>query len=99
VNNKTIISVKDTKITVLAHNQDDYISLTDMVKGFDGGLTLIEQRLRNKDTIEFLGIWERINNSPAFNSIEFEGIKNEAETNCFYLSAKKWIEATNKIRI
>ncbi len=60
-----------------------------MAKGFDGGLTLIEQWLRNKDTIEFLGIWERINNSSAFNSIEFEGIKNEAETNHFYLSAKK----------
>lgn len=99
MNNKTIISVKDTKSTVLAHNQDDYILLTDMAKGFDGGLALIEQWLRNKDTIEFLGICERINNSAAFNSTEFEGIKNEAETNRFYLSAKKWIEATNKIRI
>ena len=75
MNKKTIITVKDTNITILAHNQDDYISLTDMAKGFDGGLALIEQWLRNKDTIEFLGIWERINNNQDFNSIEFEGIK------------------------
>lgn len=99
MNKKTIITVKDTNITILAHNQDDYISLTDMAKGFDGGLALIEQWLRNKDTIEFLGIWERINNNQDFNSIEFEGIKNEAGTNRFYLSAKKWIETTNAIGI
>ncbi|MBX9867777.1 MAG: KilA-N domain-containing protein [Burkholderiales bacterium] len=99
MNKKTIITVKDTNITILAHNQDDYISLTDMAKGFDGGLALIEQWLRNKDTIEFLGIWERISNNQDFNSIEFEGIKNEAGTNRFYLSAKKWIETTNAIGI
>jgi hypothetical protein len=51
----------------------DYISLTDMVKNFENGLSLIEKWLRNKNTIEFLGIWEKINNAD-FNSPEFEGI-------------------------
>lgn len=92
---KSIITVQQIEISIISHNQDDYISLTDMTKGFDGGLALIEQWLRNKDTIEFLGIWERINNNAEFNSSEFEGIRNEAGTNRFYLSAKKWIELTN----
>jgi hypothetical protein len=67
-----------------------------MVKNFDGGSALIENWLKNKDTILFLGVWEQINN-PDFNSPEFEGIKNEAGRNSFYLSAKKWIEATNAV--
>lgn len=92
---KSVITVQQIEISIISHNQDDYISLTDMTKGFDGGLALIEQWLRNKDTIEFLGIWERINNNAEFNSSEFEGIRNEAGTNRFYLSAKKWIELTN----
>lgn len=71
----------------------DYISLTDMVRHFDGGGALIEQWLKNKDTIIFLGVWERINN-PGFNSLEFEGIRNEAGRNSFFLSAKKWMELT-----
>ena len=54
--------------------KDDFISLTDMVKGFDEGVVLIEKWLRNKNTIEFIGIWEEINN-PDFNSPEFGGIK------------------------
>ncbi len=88
------INVQGTAITVLSQNENDYISLTDMVKNFDGGSALIENWLKNKDTVLFLGIWEQINN-PDFNSPEFEGIKNEAGRNSFYLSAKKWIEATN----
>ena len=65
---------------------------------FDGGSALIEQWFRNKDTVEFLGIWERINNSN-FKSIEFEGIKNNAGTNRFYLSVKKWVAETHAIGI
>jgi hypothetical protein len=65
-----------------------------MVRNFDGAGALIEQWLKNKDTVLFLGVWERINN-PSFNSLEFEGIRNEAGRNSFYLSAKKWIESTN----
>jgi hypothetical protein len=91
---KSTIDVQGTSVTVLSKEQDDYISLTDMVKNFDGGSALIEQWLKNKDTILFLGVWEQINN-PDFNSLEFEGIKNEAGRNSFFLSAKKWIETTH----
>ncbi len=90
---KSTIDVQGTAVTVLSKEQDDYISLTDMVKNFDGGSALIEQWLKNKDTVLFLGVWEQINN-PDFNSLEFEGIKNEAGRNSFFLSAKKWIETT-----
>lgn len=92
------VEVQGAEISIIEVEQEDYISLSDMVKSFDGGSALIEQWLRNKDTIEFLGIWERINN-PDFNSPEFEGIRNEAGTNRFYLSVKKWVSATNAIGI
>ncbi|PIE39028.1 MAG: DNA-binding protein [Gammaproteobacteria bacterium] len=90
------IQVQGTDITITSKNDEDYISLTDMVKNFDGGNALIEQWLKNKDTVLFLGIWEQLNN-PDFNSLEFEGIKNEAGRNSFYLSAKKWSAATSAI--
>jgi hypothetical protein len=91
---KTIINVQGTAITILSQREEDYISLTDMVKHFDGGSALIEQWLKNKDTVLFLGVWEQIHN-PEFNSLEFEGIRNEAGRNSFFLSAKKWVELTN----
>ena len=90
---KSTIEVQGTPISVLTKGQEDYISLTDMVRHFEGAGALIEQWLKNKDTVLFLGVWERLNN-PAFNSPEFEGIKNEAGRNSFFLSAKKWIERT-----
>jgi len=67
-----------------------------MVSHFDGKNALIENWLKNKDTVLFLGIWEQINN-PDFNSPEFEGIRNEAGRNSFYLSAKKWCQATGAV--
>jgi len=91
--NKTTINVQGTAISILSKKDDDYISLTDMVRNFEGGGALIEQWLKNKDTVMFLGVWEQINN-PTFNSLEFEGIRNQAGSNSFYLSAKKWIETT-----
>jgi len=91
-----IISVRDTEVAIITRNEQDYISLTDMVRNFDGGSALIEQWLKNKDTVLFLGVWEQLNN-PGFNSLEFEGIKNEAGRNSFYLSARKWIDATTAI--
>ncbi len=91
-----VITVKGSEIAIIARHEQDYISLTGMVKNFDGGGALIEQWLKNKDTVLFLGIWEQLNN-PVFNSLEFEGIKNEAGRNSFFLSAKKWIEATRTI--
>ena len=91
-----VITVQSSPVTISTRHEQDYISLTDMVRHFDGGAALIEQWLKNKDTVLFLGVWEQLNN-PSFNSPEFEGIKNEAGRNSFYLSAKKWIEATGAI--
>jgi hypothetical protein len=91
-----IITVQGNPITVVPNDLGDFISLTDMVKTFEGGSALIEQWLKNKDTVLFLGIWEQIHN-PNFNSLEFEGIKNDAGRNSFYLSAKSWIERTHSI--
>jgi len=91
---KSTITVQGTPIAIIQREGEDYISLTDMVKNFDGDGALIEQWIRNKDTVLFLGIWEQINN-PDFKTLEFEGIKNEAGRNSFYLSAKKWMESTH----
>lgn len=83
-----IITVQDVNITISYINENDYISLTDMVANQDDGAKLIEKWLSNKNTIEFLGIWEEINNSD-FNSPEFGGIMNDAGTNRFYMSVKQ----------
>ena len=88
------ITVQNTQITVVTINERDYISLTDMVRNIENGPALIEKWLRNKNTIEFLGIWEEMYN-PNFNSLEFEGIKNAAGLNRFILSVKQWVEKTN----
>ena len=85
------ITVLESNITIL---KDDYISLTDMVRNIENGLVLIEKWLRNKNTIEFIGIWEEMYNAD-FNSPEFEVIKNEAGYNRFSLSVKMWINKTN----
>ena len=88
------IDVQGNEITVISTDDQDYISLTDMVRNIENGLALIEKWLRNKNTIEFLGIWEEIYN-PDFNSPEFEGIKNQAGLNRFVLSVKQWVTKTN----
>ena len=88
------IVVENIEIAVISHEEKDYISLTDMVRDIENGLALIEKWMRNKNTIEFLGIWEQMYN-PDFNSPEFEGIKNEAGLNRFILSVKQWVEKTN----
>ena len=92
------INVEGSEISIIAIDDKDYISLTDMVRNIENGLALIEKWLRNKNTIEFLGIWEEMYN-PDFNSLEFEGIKNEAGLNRFVLSVKQWVEKTNSISI
>ena len=92
------INVLGTDISYYHHNENDFICLTDMVKDIENGLVLIEKWLRNKNTIEFLGIWEEIYN-PHFNSPEFEGIKNQAGLNRFTLSVKQWTEKTDSIGI
>lgn len=90
------IVVKGTPVGIVTRADQDYISLTDMVRHFDGGGALIEQWLKNKDTVLFLGVWEQLNN-PDFNSVEFEGIRKEAGRNSFFLSAKKWADLTGAI--
>ena len=70
------INVNGKEIAVVNIENYDYISLTDMVRDIENSSALIEQWLRNKNTIEFLGIWEEMYNA-GFNSLEFEGIKNQ----------------------
>lgn len=94
---KSTISVQGTAITILSHKEDDYICLTDMAKKF-GGDDLIYSWMRNRNTLEFLGIWEQIHN-PGFKGGEFETFKKEAGLNSFHLTPKKWIEATQAIGI
>ena len=93
VKNKSI-TVNDTRISVTSFKDEDYICLSDITKGHENGNALIENWLRNKNTIEFLGVWEQLNN-PDFNSLEFEGIKESAGVNRFHISVKRWAEATN----
>jgi hypothetical protein len=92
-----VLKVKETKIHLITKDEQDYISLTDMVKSF-GDDSMIQNWMRNRDTIEFLGIWEILHN-PNFKPLEFEGFKNEAGSNRFFMSPKKWVEATQAIGI
>jgi hypothetical protein len=95
---KTTVNVKGTAITVLVHREQDYISLTDIARHKDSERTdyLISNWLRSRNTIEFLGIWEALNNA-GFNPIEFDGIRKSAGLNSFILTAKQWVERTGAI--
>jgi hypothetical protein len=91
------INVKGTEIIILSENdKDEYISLTGIARYRDAERSdyILQNWLRTKSTIEFVGLWEQFNN-PDFNSIEFDGIKNQAGSNSFSLTPKRWIEATN----
>ncbi len=91
------IQVQGTEIKLIEHLDSDFISLTDMVKGF-GDDTMIYSWMRNRNTLEFLGIWEEINN-PDFKGNEFVTFKSQAGLNSFNLTPRKWIEATHAIGI
>jgi hypothetical protein len=97
---KSMIEVQGTAITVLSHKEADYICLTDIarVKNADRSDDLVRNWLRNRNTVEFLGIWEQLNN-PGFNSVEFDGIRIKAGLNSFALTPKQWIESTKAIGI
>ena len=95
--NRTI-EVKGVNISVVERGKEDFISLSDIANGFEGGTGLIEKWIRNKNTIEFLAVWESLYN-PNFNSTEFGGIRSEAGTNRFMMSAKQWIQRTQAIGI
>lgn len=97
---KENISVQGTEITVLTHQQKDFISLTDMAKFKNADATglVISHWLSTRYTVEFMGVWERINN-PDFNVTDFSNIRNESGSNGFVLTTKQWIEKTNAIGI
>lgn len=90
---------KNIQITILGKNisiaKDDFISLTDMLKAKDGDF-FISDWLRNRNTVEYLGIWERVHN-PDFNYGEFATIKSHAGLNNYKISVKEWVEKTNAI--
>jgi hypothetical protein len=89
------INVKQTAVTILKINEDDYISLTDIAKFKSNDPTaVIANWMRNRNTIEYLGIWETLYN-PNFKPLVFEGFRTEAGLNAFTLSPQKWIDATN----
>lgn len=96
----TIIKVLDRDVSYTTVNEEDFISLTDIArfKNSDRTDILIGNWLRNRNTIEFLGIWERLNN-PDFNPIEFDGFRKQAGLNSFTLTPKQWASQTGAIGI
>ena len=95
--NMAKIVVNAIEIRTVKINSEDYICLTDMLKAKDGEF-FFHNWLRNRNTIEFLGIWEKVYN-PAFNYAEFDIIKSQAGLNSYRLSAKEWMEKTGAIGI
>jgi len=99
VKNCIKIEVKGTDIAILSHCKEEYISITDIARYKDMRTDYIIQNwMRNRNTIEFLGIWEKLNN-PDFNPIEFDGFRNRSGLNSFTLTPRQWIEKTNAIGI
>jgi len=89
------VNVQGTEITYYQKNEGDYISLTDMVRKF-GDDTMIYSWMRNRNTLEFIGIWEELHN-PRFNGNGFVTFKSQAGLNSFNLTPRKWIDATHAI--
>lgn len=97
---RTKLNVNELEIVLFKQNEKEYISLTDMAKFSDSERSdyIIQNWMRTRNTIEFLGLWDVLNN-PDFNSIEFDGFRNESGSNSFTLTPKKWIQATNSVGI
>ncbi len=97
---KSTIDVRGTAVAVVFHADNDYISLTDIAKHKEPGRAdhVIQNWMRNRNTVEFLGIWEKLHN-PAFKPLEFEGFKNRAGLNSFVLTPRQWIETTSAVGI
>ena len=92
------IYIDGQEISIKQVNDEDYISLTDMVRGLPNPSMIIQNWLRPRSTIEFLILWEKINN-PDFNIIESDYIRNESGGNTFTLSVKNWTERTKAIEL
>ncbi|MDC4238425.1 KilA-N domain-containing protein [Pasteurella multocida] len=90
-----VIFVQDTEIRVIKQNNEDYINITDMLKAKDGEF-FISDWLRNRNTLEYIGIWEELNN-PNFNYGEFALIRNQSGLNRFKISVKEFVAKTNAI--
>lgn len=89
------VNVKNTQISVIKFDEADYISITDIAKyKSDEPNAIIQNWMRNRNTIEYLGIWETLYN-PDFKPLEFEGFRKEAGLNAFTLSPSKWVDSTN----
>ena len=96
---KQILDVDGLKVSLINDGIAEYISLTDMAKSANPRTDIVIQNwLRNRNTIEFLGLWEQMYNAN-FNPIEFDGIRNQAGLNTFALSSKQWIERVGAIGI
>ena len=95
---KSTIEVQGASVAVISQNQQDVICLTDIAKfkNPDHPDDVIRNWLRNRNTVEFLGVWERLNN-PSFKPVEFDGIKAQAGLNSFVLTPKQWIEKTGAV--
>jgi KilA-N domain len=95
---KDLVTVQGTAITIVQHDHQDYLSLTDIAKykNPEHSDDVIRNWIRNRNTLELLGLWERLNN-PKFNPVEFDGIKNSAGLNSFTLTPKQWIERTDAV--
>lgn len=96
----TSIEVRGTAISIVSQEDADYICLTDIAryKNPDHTDDLIRNWIRNRNTVEFLGMWEQLNN-PDFNPVEFDGIRMQAGLNSFTLTPKQWIEKTGAVGI
>lgn len=93
------INVKQTEVSIIKIDNNDYISLTDIAKHKSADpAAVIGNWMRNRNTIEYLGIWETLYN-PNFKPLEFEGFRNEAGLNAFTLSAQRWVESTSAVGI
>lgn len=97
---KTKLSVNDIEIVFFKQNDDEYISITDMAKYRDSERTnyIIQNWMRTRSTVEFLGLWEQLHNAN-FKRIEFDAFRIESGSNSFTLTPKRWIESTNAIGI
>jgi len=94
------LNIRGTEVVTVLHRKEDYISLTDMAKYKNAEATgyVISRWLSARYTIEFMGIWEKVNN-PDFNVVEFNNIKNESGSNGYVLTTKQWVDKTNAMGI
>jgi KilA-N domain len=94
-----IINVKGTEIVLFSKDNEDYISITDIArfKNANEPKDVVKNWMRNRSTIEFLGLWEKINN-PIFKGVEFDSFLFQAGSNSFVLSPSKWVENNTSCR-